>query len=105
MSNSTDHKTESEGDVLVRKKTKRPRKWRVLMHNDDYTSMEFVIDVLRRFFEKDHAEATRLMLMVHQKGLAEVAQLSRDLAETKIAEVDAYSKLHRQPLQLSAEPT
>ena len=105
MSPRDDHKTESEGDVLVRQKTQRPRKWRVLMHNDDFTTMEFVIEVLEHFFKKNRAEATQLMLEVHQKGLAEVAQLSRDLAETKIAEVDAYCKLHRQPLQMSAEPT
>ena len=105
MSHRDEHKTESDGDVLIRQKTQRPRKWRVLMHNDDFTTMEFVIEVLERFFKKNRAEATQLMLEIHQKGVAVVAQMTRDLAETKIAEVEAYCKLHRQPLQLSAEPT
>ncbi|HBU47575.1 MAG: ATP-dependent Clp protease adaptor ClpS [Myxococcota bacterium] len=104
MSTDDEHKRETDGDVLVRQKTQRPRKWRILMHNDDFTTMDFVINVLERFFRKSRAEATQLMLEVHQKGIAEVAQLTRDLAETKIAEVEAYCKLHRQPLQLSAEP-
>ena len=82
---------EDEGDFGValdsRPKTKRPPLYKVLILNDDYTPMEFVIMVLERFFGLTHQESFELMLTVHKKGLAVVGVYSREIAETKVAQV------------------
>ena len=95
-----------EGDVAVdsRPTVKRPRRYRVVFHNDDYTTMEFVIRVLMDVFHKDEAEATRLMLEVHHVGAAAVGVYTRDVAETKVGQVTRYAQDHGMPLKLSAEP-
>ena len=93
---------ELQGDLAVR--TKRPRRFRIVIHNDDYSTMDFVVEVLTRFFQKSRAESVELMLTVHNQGAAAVGVYSRDLAETLLAEVRRFARNRKQPLQLTMEP-
>jgi ATP-dependent Clp protease adaptor protein ClpS len=95
-----------EGDVvtLERQKTKKPRRYFVVMHNDDYTTQEFVVYVITRFFHKSAEEANRLMILVHTQGKAIVGVYTRDIAETKVRLVTDYAREHGMPLLLTAEP-
>jgi ATP-dependent Clp protease adaptor protein ClpS len=95
-----------DGAVLeeVRPKTRRPRRWRVLLHNDDFTTMEFVVHVLVKHFAKSHAEATHVMLQVHHKGVGVAGVYPKDVADTKAAEVTAEAREQGMPLMLSTEP-
>ena len=95
---------EEEFAVEERKKTRRPRKWKVLLHNDDYTTMEFVVHVLIKHFHKPPAEATHIMLQVHQKGVGVAGVYPRELAETKVAEVTDEAREQGMPLRLTTEP-
>jgi ATP-dependent Clp protease adaptor protein ClpS len=95
---------EEELDVATRPKTEKPRKYVVVLHNDDYTTMEFVVHVLEKFFHMGETEATRVMLHVHHKGYGIVGTFSRDVAETKASQVTAYAKEHGHPLMVTAEP-
>jgi ATP-dependent Clp protease adaptor protein ClpS len=76
----------------------------VLFHNDDFTTMEFVVEVLQRFFHKTETEALHIMLTVHKKGRAVAGVYSRDVAETKVAEVMGHARDRGYPLLLTAEP-
>ncbi|MFQ6547589.1 ATP-dependent Clp protease adapter ClpS [Aestuariibius sp. 2305UL40-4] len=87
----------------VRPKTKRPPLYKVLILNDDYTPMEFVVMVLERFFGLSHAQAFELMLTVHKKGLAVVGVFSYEIAETKVAQVMDFAQRHQHPLQCTME--
>ncbi|HVT58250.1 MAG TPA: ATP-dependent Clp protease adaptor ClpS [Thermoanaerobaculia bacterium] len=87
-----------------RPRLERPRRFKVLLHNDDYTSMEFVIHILVKHFAKPPAEAAHIMLQVHHKGLGVAGVYPRDVAETKIAEVTAEARDNGMPLLLTAEP-
>lgn len=93
-----------EGELKDQPKSERPRKYKVLFHNDDYTTMEFVVEVLRRFFHKNDSEALHIMLTVHTKGNAVAGVYSRDVAETKVAQVTDHAKQHGMPLLVTAEP-
>ena len=95
-----------EGDLAIeeRKKTARPRKYHVVFHNDDYTTMEFVVHVLMKFFHKAETEATQIMLEVHHRGYGIVGVFTRDVAESKAEQVTEYAKKHGHPLKVSAEP-
>lgn len=84
--------------------TATPRRYKVIFHNDDYTTMEFVIDVLKRFFHKTDTEAVHIMLTVHKTGAAVAGVYSRDVAETKAAEVMEYARDEGMPLLLTTEP-
>jgi ATP-dependent Clp protease adaptor protein ClpS len=90
--------------TLERVKTKKPVLYRVIMHNDDYTTQEFVVHILQQFFRKDATEAHHLMLKVHMTGKAIVAVYTKDIAETKIEQVTDYAREHGHPLQLTMEP-
>jgi ATP-dependent Clp protease adaptor protein ClpS len=94
------------GGVVVEKerKTAQPRKYSVVFHNDDYTTREFVVHVLMRFFEKSETEATHIMLTVHHKGRGVAGVYSRDLAETKAQQVMDYATRYQMPLRVTAEP-
>jgi ATP-dependent Clp protease adaptor protein ClpS len=92
-------------DILVkpREKTKRPSMYKVLLLNDDYTPMEFVIHVLTQFFGKGHDDATRIMLQVHQKGVGVCGVFSYDVAETKATQVVDFARKNQHPLQCTIE--
>ncbi len=87
----------------TRPKTKRPPLYKVLLLNDDYTPMEFVVHVLERFFGMSHAQAFEIMLTVHKKGLAVVGVFSFEVAETKVAQVMDFARRHQHPLQCTME--
>ena len=96
-----------DGDTAVATKTKaktqRPPLYKVLLLNDDYTPMEFVVIVLERFFGIGHAGAVELMLAVHKKGLAVVGVFSHEIAETKVIQVMDFAQKHQHPLQCTME--
>lgn len=93
------------GTVLApeRAKTKPPRMFKVMLFNDDYTTMEFVIEVLQRFFDMDRERALQIMLKVHNEGLAVCGVYSRDVAETKVTRVSEFAKQHGHPLRCGME--
>jgi len=82
---------------------KKPRMYRVIINNDDYTPMEFVVNVLELFFAMDRARATKIMMDVHNSGKGSCGIFSRDIAETKTMQVNNYSKEHNHPLMCSME--
>jgi ATP-dependent Clp protease adaptor protein ClpS len=82
---------------------KRPSMYRVLILNDDYTPMEFVVHVLERFFGKDHEAATRIMLHVHHHGIGECGIYTYEVAETKVTQVMDFARKHQHPLQCVME--
>ncbi len=84
-------------------KTKKPSLYKVLLLNDDYTPMEFVVAVLEQFFSKDRAEATRIMLHVHQHGVGLCGVFTYEVAETKVAQVIDFARRHQHPLQCTME--
>ena len=84
-------------------KTKKPSMYRVLMMNDDYTPMEFVVYVLQRFFHKNPEEATQIMLHVHQKGVGVCGVFPYDIAETKVVQTIDYARKNQHPLQCTME--
>ena len=87
----------------TRPQTKRPNMYRVLLLNDDYTPMEFVVHVLERFFNKDREAATRIMLHVHQNGIGECGIFTYEVAETKVTQVMDFARKHQHPLQCVME--
>ena len=97
----------SDGDsgtaVLTRTRTKKPSLYRVLLLNDDYTPMEFVVHVLQRFFNKTLEEATEIMLHVHQNGVGLCGVFTYEVAETKVTMVMDFARKHQHPLQCVME--
>jgi ATP-dependent Clp protease adaptor protein ClpS len=85
-------------------KLKRPRMYRVLLHNDDYTTREFVVDVLVGVFHHSEAKATEIMLHVHQTGVGVAGVFTREVAETKISIVEKLAREREYPLRLTMEP-
>jgi len=83
--------------------TKRPSLYRVLILNDDYTPMEFVVHILERFFNKDREAATRIMLHVHNHGIGECGVYTYEVAETKVTQVMDFARKHQHPLQCVME--
>ncbi len=94
-----------EGKVLThtRQRTEEPPMYKVLLHNDDYTTMEFVIYILEKVFRKTMPEATRIMLNVHQRGIGVAGVYNRELAETKTATVEQLARKNEYPLKCSLE--
>jgi ATP-dependent Clp protease adaptor protein ClpS len=84
-------------------KTKKPSMYRVLLLNDDYTPMEFVVHVLERFFSKNIDEATQIMLHVHHNGVGECGIFTYEVAETKVTQVMDFARKHQHPLQCVME--
>jgi ATP-dependent Clp protease adaptor protein ClpS len=83
--------------------TKRPNLYRVLLLNDDYTPMEFVVHVLERFFNKDQEAAHQIMMHVHQHGIGECGIFTYEVAETKVTQVMDFARKHQHPLQCIME--
>ncbi|MEE9387064.1 MAG: ATP-dependent Clp protease adapter ClpS [Paracoccaceae bacterium] len=104
MSQDNDDPTDDVGVVTkTRAKTKRPPLYKVLLLNDDFTPMEFVVLILERFFGLTSAQAYEIMLTVHEKGVALVAVLSHELAETKVTQVMDLARKNQHPLQCTME--
>ena len=87
-----------------RPRVQTPRVFRVLLHNDDYTSMEFVVEVLVRFFDRDATDAARIMLQVHHVGVGVAGRYPRDEAETRAARATDEAREQGFPLLLTVEP-
>ncbi len=103
MGSKTDKQT---GDAVLertRPKTRQPRLFRVLLHNDDYTTMEFVLHVLETIFSKGPAEAHRIMMQVHMSGHGVCGHYTHEVAETKVAAVHEQARTHGFPLRASFE--
>lgn len=104
---SDDKNNDDEGDAGVatktRARTKRPPLYKVLLLNDDYTPMEFVVHILERFFGMTHAQSFEIMLTVHKKGVAVVGVFSHEIAETKVTQVMDFARRHQHPLQCTME--
>ena len=104
MSGSKDEGGNDDSDSEVgiatktRAKPKKPSQYKVLMLNDDYTPMEFVVLVLKRFFGMDLEQATRVMLHVHQKGVGICGVFTYEVAETKVTQVIDFARQHQHPL-------
>jgi ATP-dependent Clp protease adaptor protein ClpS len=99
------YREDSNTGVVTRTapKTKKPSLYKVLLLNDDYTPMEFVVLVLERFFNKGREEATRIMLHVHQKGVGVCGVYTFEVAETKVTQVMDFARKHQHPLQCTME--
>ena len=95
-----------EGGVVVqeRTRTKKPPMFKVLLHNDDYTTKEFVVMVLQHVFHRSEADANRVMLHVHTNGVGVAGIYPYEIAETKVAKTTQLAKRYEYPLQLSLEP-
>ena len=96
----------SRGTAVITRpkpKVKKPALYRVLLLNDDYTPMEFVIHILERFFQKNRDDATRIMLHVHQNGVGECGIFTYEIAETKVSLVMDFARQHQHPLQCVME--
>ena len=89
--------------VKVRPKTRKPAMYKVLMLNDDYTPMEFVVHVLERFFQKNRDEATRIMMHVHRRGVGVCGVFTYEVAETKVTQVMDLARQNQHPLQCTIE--
>ena len=99
---------EEEGELLTERKPRakaaKPRRYKVLLHNDNYTTMEFVVMVLMSVFHKSFFEATRIMLHVHRRGVGVAGVYPKEIAETKIDRVLEMARAAEYPLQCSMEP-
>ncbi|MBT8112723.1 MAG: ATP-dependent Clp protease adapter ClpS [Gammaproteobacteria bacterium] len=84
-------------------KLKKPKKYKVVLMNDDYTPMEFVVQILTTFFALNQEAATKIMLTVHTKGKAVCGEYSYEIAETKVEQVNDYSRQHQHPLLCTME--
>jgi ATP-dependent Clp protease adaptor protein ClpS len=99
----------SDGDTVVERRTrpethtKKPQMYKVILLNDDYTPMEFVVEILKIVFHKEHAEATRIMLHVHQNGMGVAGVFPYEIAETKVRTVDELARQSEFPLKCVME--
>lgn len=105
MSDQNSPQPDNESTTIERLETKLvpPSMYNVLLHNDDYTPMDFVIDVLQRFFHLDNENATEVMLNVHYKEVGICGTFSAEIAETKVIQVTNYAKQNEHPLRCSME--
>ncbi|KQN56851.1 ATP-dependent Clp protease adapter ClpS [Erwinia sp. E602] len=94
---------EQLADDKLKEELKPPSMYRVILHNDDYTPMEFVIDVLQKFFSYDIERATQLMLTVHYQGKAICGVYTAEVAETKVAMINTYARENEHPLLCTLE--
>ncbi|MFD2166793.1 ATP-dependent Clp protease adapter ClpS [Thalassotalea euphylliae] len=96
---------ETEHDIAeeIEEQVDEPPRYHVVLLNDDYTPMDFVVEVLRRFFNMNSEKATEIMLTIHYKGKARCGTYSAEIAETKVDQVIRYANEHQHPLQCSME--
>ena len=106
MASSPDKREDQDGEVATKqeRKVEKVRRYKVLFHNDDYTTMEFVVMVLMKFFHKSETEATHIMLSIHHRGFGVAGLYTRDVAETKVEQVTSYARERGMPLRVTAEP-
>ena len=106
--NMSKKKMDKKSDIGVmdrqKNKIEPPKKFKVILYNDDYTSMDFVVAILQQVFHRSKADATAIMLNVHNKGKGIAGVYSREIAETKVAHVKALAANHQLPLLAEAEP-
>jgi len=95
---------DKQGDLATLSRQKKAPRYMVVFHNDDYTTKDFVVHVLMKFFYLSETESTHIMLSVHHKGYGVAGVFSRDIAETKALQVCQYAKQHQMPLKVTAEP-
>jgi ATP-dependent Clp protease adaptor protein ClpS len=95
---------EKQGELATVPRLKKAPRYMVVFHNDDYTTKDFVVHVLQKFFQLSVTEATYIMLSVHHKGHGVAGVFSRDIAETKAVQVSEYAKKNQMPLKVTAEP-
>jgi len=86
-----------------KKKLAPPPMFKVLLHNDDYTTMEFVVQILQSVFHRSHTDATQIMLHIHRNGIGVAGVYTREIAETKVAVVEAMARQHEYPLMCTME--
>jgi len=107
MSDFNDDSDHSDGqaDTLLKTKPKpkKPSMYKVILLNDDYTPMEFVIGILKKFFSKNTGEATEITMNVHRRGIGICGIFTHEIAETKVTLVMDYARQHEQPLQCTME--
>ncbi len=99
----TQEQNQNESSTEEITKNKKPPMYKVIIHNDDFTPMEFVVHVLTRFFNLTDQDANHIMMEVHKKGHGIAGVYTREIAETKVAQVNAYSRQHEHPLKTSSE--
>jgi ATP-dependent Clp protease adaptor protein ClpS len=104
MSSETDRNEQSGTATVSRQKLQPPRKYKVLMHNDDYTTMEFVVLILQKYFNKTYPEAQAIMLEVHTRGFGVCGVFTYEVAESKVAKVIKYARENGHPLRCTIEP-
>lgn len=97
-------KRDTDGQLQERTRLKKPRKFKVLIHNDDYTTMEFVVFVLQAVFHLSPAAASRIMLNIHKTGIGIAGVYSRDVADTRVEQVLSLAREAGHPLQCTMEP-
>jgi ATP-dependent Clp protease adaptor protein ClpS len=102
MSSETDK--EEQSGTVTKDKLEPPRMYKVIMHNDDYTTMEFVLHVLQKYFSKNHDDAYAIMLEVHTRGFGICGIYTFEVAESKVAKVIKYARENGHPLKCSTEP-
>jgi ATP-dependent Clp protease adaptor protein ClpS len=90
-------------DTRTEKKLQKPKMYKVLLHNDDYTTMEFVVYVLQAIFHHDETQAVQIMLHVHKSGIGVAGVYTREIAETRVSQVEALAREHEYPLRCSLE--
>jgi ATP-dependent Clp protease adaptor protein ClpS len=106
MANDPKKWDDADGDLAVRRerKVEKARRYRVVFHNDHYTTKWFVVDVLTRFFHMSETSAMSFMLAVHRTGSGVAGVYTKDIAESKVADVMEYAREFEMPLKLTAEP-
>ncbi len=97
-------RTRRDEQTMVKERVKRPRRHKVLLHNDDFTPMEFVVEILESVFNRSAAEATRIMLTVHRSGVGVAGVFSAEIAEAKSTKTLRYARESGYPLLCTTEP-
>jgi ATP-dependent Clp protease adaptor protein ClpS len=104
MAHKNDHDTDVVTESKTREEVKRPPLYKVLIHNDNYTTREFVVEVLRSVFHHSETDATRIMLYVHQQGVGVAGIYSYEIAEMKAQKTEDMAREYEFPLKLTLEP-